>query len=103
MEKNLYERLNFEYSKVKDSIKLIQKEREEKIKEIIVCVQLPDGLKPYAKNIQSEIERMDDDVIVILWGGSCFGGCDQPIAIDALKNPEIDLFVQFGHNNVVGY
>ena len=58
-----------------------------------VLIQLPDGLKPYAKKIQEEIrERFDSEVV--FWAGSCFGACDAPIHV---RNLGFDLLVQFGH------
>ena len=68
----------------------------ERIKETnskLVCIQLPDGLKPQAKEIQSEIEAKTDSKVII-WAGSCFGACDIPLHIDRLG---IDLLIHFGH------
>ncbi len=61
-----------------------------------VLVQLPDGLKPKAREIQAELEKKTNAVIMI-WGGSCFGACDIPTGLDSLK---IDLLVQFGHSEL---
>lgn len=57
----------------------------------LVLVQLPDGLKPYAKEIQETIEDKTN-AKVITWMGSCFGACDIPSV------EKIDLLVQFGHS-----
>ena len=58
-----------------------------------ILIQLPDGLKPYAKKIQEEVrERFDSEVV--FWAGSCFGACDAPIHV---RNLGFDLLVQFGH------
>ncbi|MBN2454425.1 diphthamide synthesis protein [Candidatus Woesearchaeota archaeon] len=58
-----------------------------------VCIQLPDGLKPKAKEIQEAIEKKTS-AQVFIWAGSCFGACDIPAE---LKNLEIDLLIQWGH------
>jgi len=58
-----------------------------------VCLQLPSGLKPYAKEIQTELEKKTDADIII-WAGSCFGACDVPLE---LKNLNVDLLLQWGH------
>lgn len=59
-----------------------------------VCIQLPDGLKPKAKEIQEAIEAKTN-AEVIIWGGSCFGACDLPRGLEQLK---VDLLIHFGHN-----
>ncbi|MAG08123.1 hypothetical protein CMO89_01515 [Candidatus Woesearchaeota archaeon] len=60
----------------------------------LVCIQLPDGLKPKANSIQEEIEDKTN-AKVIIWAGSCFGACDVPMQ---LKNLKIDLLIQWGHS-----
>ncbi|MBU4284217.1 MAG: diphthamide synthesis protein [Nanoarchaeota archaeon] len=60
----------------------------------LVCIQLPDGLKPKAKLIQNEIESKTNAKVVI-WAGSCFGACDIPLEIERLG---VDLLIQFGHS-----
>ena len=57
----------------------------------IVCIQLPDGLKPGAKEISDRIEK-ETKAKVIIWAGSCFGACDTP----DIKG--IDLLIQWGHS-----
>lgn len=75
-------------------------EIERVIKEInkqkakLVCIQLPDGLKPKAKEIQEEIEKKTK-AAVLIWAGSCFGACDIPLQ---LNNLGIDLLIQWGHS-----
>lgn len=67
----------------------------QKIKEVnarLVCIQLPDGLKPKSKEIQAVIES-NSDAVVIIWAGSCYGGCDIP----DLSKLKIDLLIQWGH------
>lgn len=54
-----------------------------------VLVQLPDGLKPRAKEIVDELRKGNSEILI--WLGSCFGACDVPKA-------DVDLVVQFGHN-----
>jgi diphthamide biosynthesis enzyme Dph1/Dph2-like protein len=76
---------DFELEKV---VKLINKDKPK-----LVCIQLPDGLKPLAGKIQDEIERKTKCNLVI-YAGSCWGGCDIPIHV---KNIGVDLLVQFGH------
>lgn len=58
----------------------------------LVCIQLPDGLKPEAGNIQKELESKTSAKIII-WLGSCFGACDVP----DIKKQGVDLLVQWGH------
>lgn len=72
--------------------KAISKIKEEKAKR--VCIQLPDGLKAYANDIQKAIEEQTD-AQVILWGGSCYGACDIPIEVRQLG---VDLLIQWGHS-----
>ncbi|MEK6808868.1 MAG: diphthamide synthesis protein [Nanoarchaeota archaeon] len=67
----------------------------QKIKEVnarLVCIQLPDGLKPKAKEIQDVIE-LNSDAVVVIWAGSCYGGCDIP----DLSKLKVDLLIQWGH------
>lgn len=58
-----------------------------------VCIQLADGLKPKADEVQKKIEEQTK-AQVFIWAGSCFGACDLPIQ---LKN-KVDLLIQFGHS-----
>ena len=60
----------------------------------LVCIQLPDGLKPLADKIVSHIKE-ETDAEVILWAGSCFGACDIPLEVEHLG---VDLLIQFGHS-----
>ncbi|MDP2750042.1 MAG: diphthamide synthesis protein [Nanoarchaeota archaeon] len=59
-----------------------------------VCIQLPDGLKPRALEIEAELKKKTDAEIFI-WAGSCFGACDVPTQVDKLG---IDLLIQWGHS-----
>lgn len=65
-----------------------------KTKAKLVCIQLPDGLKPKAKEIKEEIEKKTKAKAVI-WLGSCFGACDIPQNLEKLN---IDLLIQWGHS-----
>ncbi|MEM0231092.1 MAG: hypothetical protein QXW00_03000 [Candidatus Woesearchaeota archaeon] len=58
-----------------------------------VCLQLPSGLKPRAKEIQQFLEK-NGNFEVALWAGSCFGACDIP----NLQGTGIKLLVQWGHS-----
>ena len=59
-----------------------------------VCIQLPDGLKPRAKEIQQAIEK-NTEANAIIWMGSCFGACDVPLQVERFG---VDLLVQWGHS-----
>lgn len=72
--------------------KVIKRINKEKSK--LVCIQLPDGLKPRAKEIQQAIEK-NTKANVVIWLGSCFGACDVPLQIEKLG---VDLLVQWGHS-----
>ncbi len=56
-----------------------------------VLIQLPDGLKPRAKEIADELEKQTKAKIAI-WLGTCYGACDYP----NIKG--IDLLIQWGHS-----
>ena len=60
----------------------------------LVCLQLPEGLKPQALKITDEIESKTKAKCLI-WMNSCFGACDIP-NLDHVK-PKIDLLIQWGH------
>jgi len=70
-------------------IKQIKKQKAKK-----VCIQLPDGLKPNAKEIVDRIKK-ETKAEVIIWAGSCFGACDLAIDVERLG---VDLLVHFGHS-----
>jgi len=72
-------------------IKTIKKEKAK-----LVLLQFPDGLKPIATNVAEILEKKTKAQILI-WMGSCFGACDIP-NVEHLKNPKIDLIIQFGHS-----
>ena len=66
--------------------------KKQKVKK--VCIQLPDGLKPKAKEIADEIEKQTN-ATVLIWLGSCFGACDVP---EHIEKQGIDLLIQWGHS-----
>ena len=80
---------NLELEKVAEEIK------NNKAK--LVCIQLPDGLKPKAKEIQQHIEK-NTDANIVIWLGSCWGGCDVPIVVEKLG---VDLIIQWGHSEYI--
>lgn len=60
----------------------------------VVCLQLPDGLKPQAQKIQQAIEQATD-ATVLLWAGSNYGACDVPLG---LRHLNVDLLISWGHS-----
>ena len=71
---------------------LANKINKEKAK--LVCLQLPEGLRPNATKIVNELE-VKTKAKVIVWLGSCYGACDLPLS---LKNLKFDLIIQYGHS-----
>ena len=68
-----------------------------KIQEIeakTVCIQLPDGMKPYAQEIEQEITTKTG-ARVLIWLGSNFGACDIPLGLNRMG---VDLLISWGHN-----
>jgi 2-(3-amino-3-carboxypropyl)histidine synthase len=63
-------------------------------KATMVCIQLPDGLKPEAKRIADELEKKTG-AQVLIWMGSCYGACDVPLVVKELN---VDMLVQWGHS-----
>ncbi len=59
-----------------------------------VCIQLPDGMKPRAKEIVDGIVK-STGARVLIWLGSNFGSCDVPLGLEKMK---VDLLVSWGHN-----
>lgn len=59
-----------------------------------VCVQLPDGLKPRAKDIVDFL-RAKTKAKIFVWAGSCFGACDTP-----QLPKEFDMLIQWGHSRL---
>ncbi len=73
---------NLELERVFDEIK------NSKAKKVLI--QLAEGLKPRAKEIQEFLENKTNAEL-FFWLGSCYGKCDIP------NVKEFDLIVQFGH------
>lgn len=71
--------------------KVIAEIKEQKPKSVMI--QLPEGLKPKAKEIVDKIES-ETGIKPLIWMGSCFGGCDIP-------NVDVDLLIQWGHSEFV--
>lgn len=59
-----------------------------------VCIQLPDGMKPYAKDIEEKITK-ETGARVLIWLGSNFGACDIPLGLNKMG---VDLLISWGHN-----
>lgn len=72
--------------------RVIEQIKKQKAK--LVCIQLPDGLKPKAGEIQKQIEE-NTDAQVLIWLGSCYGACDTP---PELEKQGVDLLIQWGHS-----
>ncbi|MBW3019283.1 diphthamide synthesis protein [Candidatus Woesearchaeota archaeon] len=60
----------------------------------MVCIQLPDGLKPEANKITDRIKK-DTSAEVVIWLGSCFGACDVPLEVSRIG---ADMIIQWGHS-----
>ena len=71
-------------------------EEIEKSNAKLVCIQLPDGLKPKAKEIQQHIEK-DTSASVMIWLGSCYDACDIP----KVEKLGVDLLIQWGHSEFI--
>ena len=65
-----------------------------------VLIQLPDGLKPKAKEIVDFIRAniFNKNLDLIIWSGTNFGACDIPLQVERLG---FDLILHFGHNYFV--
>ena len=70
------------------AVEVIQKEKPKK-----VLLQLPDGLKPKAKEIVDKLKTASIEIVI--WSGSCYGACDTP------EVKGYDLLIQFGHTRWV--
>ncbi len=68
--------------------------RIKKEKAKLVCIQLPDGLKPKAEEIVNLLEK-ETKARILIWLGSNFGACDLPLE---LKRLNVDLVISWGHN-----
>jgi len=59
-----------------------------------VLIQLPDGLKPAAEEIQAAVLKELPRTELFFWGDSTFGACDIPLHVDRLG---FDLLIHLGH------
>ena len=73
--------------------KVVEHIKKQKAK--MICVQLPDGLKEKAREIQLDIEARTKAKVVV-WFGSCYGACDTPKGLEKLG---VDLLIQWGHSS----
>lgn len=60
----------------------------------LVCIQLPDGLKPKAQEIVDYLQE-HTNARIITWLGSCYGACDVPLEANRVG---ADLIIQWGHS-----
>jgi len=60
-----------------------------------VLIQLPDGLKPAADEIQAAVKKAAPETELFFWGGTCYGACDIPLHVDKLG---FDLLIHLGHS-----
>jgi diphthamide biosynthesis enzyme Dph1/Dph2-like protein len=74
--------------------KVILEIKKQKAKKVLI--QLGEGLKPRAAEIQEYIQSKVDDCQIYFWLNSCYGKCDIPEIIDN-KNNDFDILIQFGH------
>ncbi|MBU2561248.1 MAG: diphthamide synthesis protein [Nanoarchaeota archaeon] len=80
--------LMMEYDlELQKAAELINNEKAKK-----VCIQLPDGLKPKAKEMVDFLQA-ETKAKIFIWAGSCFGACDTPTL-----PKEFDLLIQWGHS-----
>lgn len=82
--------MNSQYDLELDAV--TQKIKAENAK--IVCIQLPEGIRPLARDIVLELEKRTG-ATVITWLGSCWGACDLPLEVNRLG---VNLLVQWGHS-----
>lgn len=76
---------NLELERAADKIKKSDAEK--------VCIQLPDGLKPKAKEIVDYL-RNETSAEIFIWSGTCFGACDTP----NIEQSGFDMLIQWGHS-----
>lgn len=72
---------------------IVEKIRSEDAKRVLI--QLPDGLKPAAEEIQDAVRAELPQVELFFWGASAFGACDIPLGVDRLG---FDLLIHLGHS-----
>jgi diphthamide biosynthesis enzyme Dph1/Dph2-like protein len=61
-----------------------------------ILIQLAEGLKPRAKEIQEFIESNNPGANISFWLNSCYGKCDIPEFLNS-KDADFDMLIQFGH------
>lgn len=86
--------INQDYDLELDRVMLeIQKRKAKKI-----LIQMGEGLKPRAIEIQEHIQNKlrDNSPEIFFWLNSCYGKCDIPEMLNN-KDNKIDLLIQFGH------
>ena len=64
---------------------------KEKVKKVLL--QLPDGLRPKAKEFQEFLQKKTK-ALILIWSGSCYGACDLPVEA---KNIGVDMIIHWGH------
>jgi diphthamide biosynthesis enzyme Dph1/Dph2-like protein len=62
-----------------------------------VLIQLPDGLKARALEIQQRLEK-ETHVQILFWAGTNYGACDLPVGLEKLG---VDLLIHLGHTEWV--
>ena len=72
-----------------DAIKEI-KEKDAKF----ILIQLPDGLKMHADQIQSIIKDACPATQIVFWADSCYGACDAPMHV---RHMGFEMLIAFGH------
>ena len=70
---------------------IISRIRKEKAK--AVCIQLSDGLKPYATQIAGYLEN-ETKAKVVIWLDTNWGSCDYPAYLKG-----VDLLINIGHTS----
>lgn len=65
----------------------------------LVLLQFAEGLKPFATTIVDYL-RENTKTEFLIWLESCYGACDTPVLTKKLEK-EIDLTIQFGHNDLM--
>ena len=93
----IQEKYGLELEKIISAINNLKVTRKSKSR--LVLLQFPDGLKPYATAVADYL-REKTNAEFLIWFGSCYGACDIPNLNKKLEK-EIDLVVQFGHNNLM--
>jgi 2-(3-amino-3-carboxypropyl)histidine synthase len=76
--------------------RIVKEIKKQKAKRVLL--QLPDGFKIYATEIQNKLQEQlkSSNTQFFIWLDTCFGACDLPLETEKLG---IDLIVQFGHTS----